>query len=74
MIVNVNNNEKERVFRLCKVYADDLQDVPSIKVGDIGAVVGLKSTRTGITTICVFFSIFDKGILLLLLKIKHLCS
>lgn len=47
MVVNAGSDQKERAFRLCKVFADDLVDIPEIKVGDIGAVVGLKSTRTG---------------------------
>lgn len=49
MLLNVNRDTKERALKLYKVSAEDLEDVTEIKVGDIGALIGLKTVRTGDT-------------------------
>ncbi len=41
----------ERPSRILQPYADDYEDVQELSVGQIGAIVGLKSTRTG-DTLC----------------------
>ncbi len=46
---NANKNRKERVGRLVQVSAEKRQEVPELRSGDIGAVVGLKQTFTGET-------------------------
>jgi elongation factor G len=48
-LVNCNKDRKERVGRLVQVYAEKRQEVPELRAGDIGAVVGLKQTFTGET-------------------------
>lgn len=51
LLLNVNQNAKERPLRICKIYANNLHDVSEVKAGDIAAAIGLKSTRTGDTII-----------------------
>jgi elongation factor G len=46
---NCNKKRKERIGRLVQVYAEKRQEVPELRAGDIGAVVGLKQTFTGET-------------------------
>ncbi len=48
-ILNSTTGEKERVGRLLRMHANDREEVKSISSGDIGAIVGLKATRTGDT-------------------------
>ncbi len=50
-VYNVSKNEKERVGKLVRMHANKQEIVDEIRAGDIGAVVGLKSTETG-DTIC----------------------
>jgi len=50
-IYNATKDTRERVGRLVKLHANHREDVESIGVGDIGAVVGLKGTTTG-DTLC----------------------
>ncbi len=50
-VYNASKNEKERVGKLVKLHANKQEIVDEIRAGDIGAVVGLKSTETG-DTIC----------------------
>jgi elongation factor G len=51
MLQNSNRDRKERIGRLVQVYAEKRQEVPELRAGDIGAVVGLKQTFTG-ETLC----------------------
>ncbi len=48
-IVNVTVGKKERVNRFLRMHANDREDVSEIYTGDIVAVVGLKTGRTGDT-------------------------
>lgn len=48
-IYNTTKDKKERVGRLLKMHADKREEVKELVAGDIGAVVGLKSTTTGDT-------------------------
>jgi len=46
---NATQNQKERVGRLLRMYADHREDIDEIGAGDIGAILGLKSCSTGDT-------------------------
>lgn len=48
---NSTQEEKERVGRLLRMYADHREDVEEIHAGDIGAILGLKESYTG-DTLC----------------------
>jgi len=48
---NSTQEEKERVGRLLRMYADHREDVDEIHAGDIGAILGLKQSYTG-DTLC----------------------
>jgi elongation factor G len=48
-LVNTNNGQRERIGRLVRMHADRREEVDEIRAGDIGAVLGLKSTVTGET-------------------------
>ncbi len=50
-IYNSTRDGKERVGRLLQMHANSREEVQEIKAGNIGAVVGLKDTRTG-DTLC----------------------
>lgn len=50
-VLNSTKGEKERVSRLILMHADEREEVDSLRVGDIGAVVGLKNSVTG-DTLC----------------------
>ena len=50
-VLNSTKNIKERVSRLILMHADDREEVSSLRVGDIGAIVGLKDSITG-DTLC----------------------
>ncbi len=43
-VLNVNRNQRERVGRLVRMYADRREEVDEISAGNIGAVLGLKVT------------------------------
>jgi elongation factor G len=49
--LNSTKNKKERIGRIMKMHAIKREEVDSIYAGEIGAVVGLKSTTTG-DTLC----------------------
>ena len=48
-LVNATNGNQERIGRLVRMHADRREEVDVIGAGDIGAVLGLKSTTTGET-------------------------
>jgi len=50
-ILNSSNGDKERVGRILQMHANHREEVKEIFAGGIGAIVGLKSTKTG-DTIC----------------------
>ncbi len=50
-VLNSNKNAKERIGRLVLMHANHREEVESLHAGEIGAVIGLKSTTTG-ETIC----------------------
>jgi elongation factor G len=49
--LNATQEGKERVGRLLRMYADHREDIDEIGAGDIGAILGLKSSYTG-DTLC----------------------
>lgn len=50
-VLNSTKGIRERVSRLILMHADDREEVDSLRVGDIGAIVGLKDSTTG-DTLC----------------------
>ncbi|MCP4726421.1 MAG: GTP-binding protein, partial [bacterium] len=48
-VLNVSKNKKERIGRVLRMHANDREDADEIYAGDIVALVGLKSARTGDT-------------------------
>ena len=48
-VLNVTTDEKERVGRILRMHANHREDTKEIYAGGIGAIVGLKQTRTGDT-------------------------
>jgi elongation factor G len=50
-VINTNKHATERISRLVLMHAKNRQDVNQLRAGEIGAVVGLKSTSTG-DTLC----------------------
>ena len=50
-IYNATTGSKERVGRLLQMHANDRVEIQEITAGNIGAVVGLKGTKTG-DTLC----------------------
>jgi elongation factor G len=50
-IINTASGEKERIGRLLQMHANDRKEVEEIPCGGLGAVVGLKKTKTG-DTLC----------------------
>ncbi len=50
-VVNARTDRKERLGRLLEMHADERTDLDEIHAGDIGAVIGCKSTTTG-DTLC----------------------
>ncbi|MBI5155984.1 elongation factor G [Candidatus Peregrinibacteria bacterium] len=50
-VINPRNNGKERIGRLVRLHANSREEIQEIQAGDIGAVIGLKDTRTG-DTLC----------------------
>ncbi len=45
-IYNATTGSKERVGRLLQMHANDRVEIPEITAGNIGAIVGLKNTKT----------------------------
>jgi elongation factor G len=50
-IYNSSQDSKERIGRLLQMHANDRKEIQEIPAGNIGAVIGLKSVRTGSTLI-----------------------
>lgn len=50
-VLNSTKGKKERIARLVKMHSNHREDVDELETGDIGAIVGLKSTSTG-DTLC----------------------
>ncbi len=50
-VYNSRSGNKERIGRLVRLHANARQEIEEIQAGDIGAVIGLKDTRTG-DTLC----------------------
>ena len=52
LLYNTTRGSKERAGQLLLVSADDLLSVDAIGPGQVGCLVGLRSTRTGDTLAC----------------------
>lgn len=50
-VTNSRTGKGERIGRIVRLHANHRQEIDKIEAGDIGAVIGLKDTRTG-DTIC----------------------
>ncbi|MBP8017049.1 elongation factor G, partial [Candidatus Gracilibacteria bacterium] len=50
-VYNSITGEKERIGRLLQMHANHREEIPEIPAGNIGAVIGLKNTKTG-ETLC----------------------
>ena len=50
-VYNSVSGEKERIGRLLQMHANHREEIEEISAGNIGAVIGLKSTKTG-DTLC----------------------
>ena len=50
-VYNSTKGKRERVGRIMRIRAGDRQELQSLRAGDIGALIGLKSTTTG-DTLC----------------------
>ena len=51
-VMNSTRGTKERISRLVKMHADKKEEIPELRAGDIGAIVGIKDANTG-DTLCV---------------------
>jgi elongation factor G len=51
MVYNSVKDQRERIGRLIRMYADRREDISEVFAGDIGAVLGLKGSFTG-DTLC----------------------
>ena len=50
-VYNSSRNRVERIGRIVKMHANKREEVTELRAGDIGALIGLKDTRTG-DTLC----------------------
>lgn len=48
-ILNASKDQRERVGRLLRMYADRREDIQDVYAGDIGAILGMKYAYTGDT-------------------------
>jgi elongation factor G len=51
-VINPRKNKTEKISKLLKLHANKREEVSVIACGDIGAIAGLKFTRTGDTLCC----------------------
>lgn len=56
-VMNPVSGEKERVGRLLQMHSNSRQEIEEIRAGHIGAVIGLKDTKTG-DTLCDLNNVF----------------
>lgn len=49
MLMNTTKNNRERIGRIVRMFADRREDVEEVHAGDIAAILGLKETFTGDT-------------------------
>ncbi len=61
-LYNANTREKERVGRLLLMHANQREEIEEARAGEIVAIVGLKSTKTGHTLCDDAFPIILEGI------------
>jgi len=50
-VLNSTKDQRERIGRLIRMYADRREDIDEVLAGDIGAILGLKNSFTG-DTLC----------------------
>ena len=50
-VYNPRTREKERVARILRMHANSREEIPELRAGDIGVLIGLKSVATG-DTLC----------------------
>ena len=50
-VLNSNTEDKERIGRILRMHANHREEIKEIYAGEIGAIVGLKNTKTG-DTLC----------------------
>jgi elongation factor G len=50
-VVNTTSGKKERIGRILRMHSNNREEVEELYAGEIGALVGLKDTRTG-DTLC----------------------
>ncbi|MBI2048787.1 MAG: elongation factor G [Parcubacteria group bacterium] len=50
-VLNVSADKKERIGRILRMHANHREEIKEVYAGGIGAIVGLKTTRTG-DTLC----------------------
>lgn len=50
-VLNSTKDQRERIGRLIRMYADRREDINEVLAGDIGAILGLKNSFTG-DTLC----------------------
>lgn len=50
-VYNPRTREKERVQRILRMHANSREEIPELRAGDIGVLIGLKSVATG-DTVC----------------------
>jgi elongation factor G len=48
-VINANNGESERIGRIVEMHANNRKEITEITAGNIAAVIGLKTTKTGHT-------------------------
>lgn len=51
--MNASQNQREKISKLLLLYAGEAEEVDSLPFGSVGAVLGLKYTRTGDTLVSV---------------------
>ncbi|KAI0638116.1 P-loop containing nucleoside triphosphate hydrolase protein [Trametes polyzona] len=52
-VLNASQNQREKISKLLLLYAAEAEEVDSLPFGSVGAVLGLKYTRTGDTLVSV---------------------